>query len=212
MHRYTKIIEDSVEKANSGVSKINSDILALEGMTGRNTRHFYNNVCSMPDARYLEIGTWKGSSLCSALFNNHISCVCIDNWSYPGGSTREAFYENLNRFKGNNNVNIIEDSCWNVNPFELGSFNIYMYDGDHKEDAHHRALNHFMPCLDNEFIYLVDDWNSLVVRYETERAIRENKLRVISEKNIYTKRNPGIQKGNLNDWHNGIGIFVLQKI
>ena len=29
----------------------------MEGMSGKKPRHFYNNVCSMNDARYLEIGT-----------------------------------------------------------------------------------------------------------------------------------------------------------
>ena len=39
----------------------------------------YNNICSMKDARYLEIGTWKGSSICSAMCNNKMTCLAIDN-------------------------------------------------------------------------------------------------------------------------------------
>ena len=39
----------------------------------------------------------------------------------------------------------------------IGKFNIYMYDGNHSEDSHFKALDHFFPCLDDEFIYLVDD-------------------------------------------------------
>lgn len=35
----------------------------------------------MNDVRYLEIGTWKGSSICSEMSNNKITCTVIDNWS-----------------------------------------------------------------------------------------------------------------------------------
>jgi len=213
MHKYTTLIEDAVKKAESGISKINNSILSLEGMTGHCTRHFYNNICSVSNARYLEIGTWKGSSLCSAMYGNNMVCVCIDNWSYPGGSTKDAFYENFNRFKGENNATVIEDDCWNVDPDKLGSFNIYMYDGDHTEECHYRALDHFMNCLDNEFIYLVDDWNAEEVRSGTIKAVSDNNLEIISKKEIFTTHNPGIQtSGRLNDWHNGIGIFVLRKL
>ena len=38
-------------------------------MTGIKTRHFYNNILNTDDARYLEIGAWKGSSICSAMYN-----------------------------------------------------------------------------------------------------------------------------------------------
>ena len=29
----------------------------MDGMTGKKTRHFYNNLLNTEDARYLEIGT-----------------------------------------------------------------------------------------------------------------------------------------------------------
>lgn len=32
----------------------------MDGMSGIKTRHFYNNLLNYYDARYLEIGTWKG--------------------------------------------------------------------------------------------------------------------------------------------------------
>ena len=73
-------IQKSLNKADIYESKVTMDIMRMEGMSGPKTRHFYNNLCSMDDARYLEIGTWKGSSICSAMCGNKMDyAVCIDN-------------------------------------------------------------------------------------------------------------------------------------
>ena len=174
-------------------------------MSGKKTRHFYNNICSMKEARYLEIGTWKGSSICSAMCNNKITCVAIDNWSGFGGP-KKIFLKNFNKFKGKNNATFIEKNCWDIDVSKLGKFNIYMYDGNHSETSHFQALNHYLPCLDDEFIYLVDDWNTPRVRTGTISSIKDNKIEILYQKEIFTPSN-----NNKNDWHNGICIFVLKK-
>jgi len=51
--KYIKNIEQSLEKTNKLESKINDEILNIQGMSGIKTRHFYNNLCSMEDTRYL---------------------------------------------------------------------------------------------------------------------------------------------------------------
>ena len=43
----------------------------------------------------------------------------------------------------------------------------------HTEKSHFQALNHYLPCLDDEFIYLVDDWNWQRVKDGTNQAIKE---------------------------------------
>ena len=58
--RYISHVQKAVADAESHISKCSSDILAIDGMSGPCTRHFYNNLVNMEDARYLEIGTWKG--------------------------------------------------------------------------------------------------------------------------------------------------------
>ena len=60
----------------------------------------------MDNAQYLEIGTWKGSSVCAAMCNN-IRCLAIDNWCEFGGP-KEDFLINFNNFKGENNAIVIE--------------------------------------------------------------------------------------------------------
>ena len=95
----------------------------------------------------------------------------------------------------------------------MGKFNIYMYDGNHTETSHFQALNHYLSCLDDEFIYLIDDWNWKPVRNGTIRSIKDNKCEILYQKVIRTTddnshANPS---GQNSDWHNGISIFVLKK-
>ena len=203
-------IENSLIKTNNYESKITDEILKMEGMSGRKTRHFYNNICSMENARYLEIGCWKGSSLCSAMCNNRMSCLGIDNWLTLGGP-KQDFINNFIKFKGSNNASYIEKNCWEIDVSTIGKFNIYMYDGNHTETSHYQALNHYYSCLDDEFIYLVDDWNWEKVKTGTLNSIQDNKLKIEFKKEFFTDKDPGVQQSN-NDWHNGLCIFVLSKI
>lgn len=201
----------SLKKTNEYTSKISDEILKMPGMSGKKTRHFYNNICSMDGAKYLEIGTWKGSSFCSAMCNNSMTdCVGIDNWSEPFSRHRTGpkrpkitFLKNFKKYKGKNNATFIEKNCWNVDVETIGKFNIYLYDGDHKKGSHTKALCHFYDCLDDEFIYLVDDWNWQKVRSGTMKGIKNTDLKILYQKEIRTPKN--------NEWHNGISIFVLKK-
>ena len=198
-------IEKCLKLTDKYKSNITPEILDMDGMSGKKTRHFYNNICSMKEARYLEIGTWRGSSICSAMCNNKITCVAIDDWSEFDGP-KDIFLENFNKFKGENDATFIEKNCWDIDVSKLGKFNIYMYDGNHTPTSHFQALNHYLPCLDDEFIYLVDDWNHPPVRTGTLSSIKDNKLEILYQKEIFTPSN-----NYKNDWHNGICIYVLKK-
>ena len=98
METYKTLIDTAFENAENNISKINDEIIKIHGMSGTKTRHFYNNLLNTEDARYLEIGTWKGSSVCSAICGNKAKVVCIDNWSEFGGP-KEEFIQNFNNFK-----------------------------------------------------------------------------------------------------------------
>lgn len=214
MSKLVKHIKESLKKTDLCRSNITVDILKMEGMSGKKTRHFYNNICSMEDARYLEIGTWKGSSICAAMCGNQMRCVCIDNWSEFGGP-KEEFLVNFNKYKGKNNARFIEKNCWDVAPGDLGTFNMYMYDGNHTQTSHFQAINHFLPCLDDEFLYLVDDWNWVFVQKGTLNAIKENKINIVWKKEILTTTDNShpepSESCQSSEWHNGICIFVLKK-
>jgi 4-hydroxyphenylpyruvate dioxygenase-like putative hemolysin len=201
------------ENAQLDKSKCSVEILKLDGMSGRRTRHFYNNLLTLPDARYLEIGTWKGSSVCSAMFENNANVVCVDNWTEFSGPKNE-FLINFNKFKGINTAKFIEQDCFSIDVNTLPKFNIYLYDGDHKEESHYKALTHYIHCMDDSFIYVVDDWNWKSVRDGTQKAIKDLNLKILYEIDHRTTNNdthPVFRSAQQVLWHNGIYAAVLLK-
>ena len=54
---YKKYIDLCLLKSDVYNSKLTNDILLLHGMSGFKTRCWCNNLCSMRDARYLEVGS-----------------------------------------------------------------------------------------------------------------------------------------------------------
>ncbi len=210
---YIQHVEKSLQNAENNISKITQEILRMDGMSGVKTRHFYNNLLSIPNVRYLEVGTWKGSSVCSAMYGNMAKVVCIDNWSQFKGA-KFRFLENFNHFKGKNNASFIQNDCFKVDVSKFDtSFNIYLYDGEHSYDSHYKALTHYYNCLEDTFIFVVDDWNWEDVRKGTYDSIKDLGLKILYEKEIrLTQDNshspPEIAKAT---WWNGIYVAVLQK-
>jgi hypothetical protein len=203
--KYKKKIDLAILNGCNYTSKITNEIRYMEGMTGAITRNFYNNLLNMPDARYLEVGCWKGSSVCSAMCGNEADIVCIDNFSEFEG-TRDILLNNINNFRGLNKVRFIESNCFDVDIRTLPKFNIYMYDGDHSRECHHKALVHFYPCMDDIFIYIVDDWNWEHVRDGVNDSFKELNVTELYSREIFTEGN-GIQP----TWWNGIYIGILMK-
>jgi len=213
METYKTIVETSFQNAENNISKITSEIINMEGMSGTKTRHFYNNLLNIEDARYLEIGTWKGSSVCSGMCGNKAKVICIDNWSEFGGPKTE-FLVNFEKFKGENDANFIENDCYKIDVSTLPKFNIYMYDGNHTNESHYKALLHYYNCLDDIFIFIVDDWNWKDVRDGTINSIQNLNLKVLYEKEIRTTNNDThshIGSPEQKEWHNGIYVAILQK-
>jgi hypothetical protein len=212
VNTYKTLVDTAFQNAENNISKITDEIIAIDGMSGKKTRHFYNNLLNTDDARYLEIGTWKGSSVCSAMCNNKAKVICIDNWSEFGGP-KDEFLVNFEKFKGENDATFIENDCYKIDISILPKFNIYMYDGNHTNDSHNNALLHYYDCLDDIFIFIVDDWNWEDVRNGTMKSIKKMNLKVLYEKEIrLTWNNSHTDQPEARDtWWNGIYVSILQK-
>jgi hypothetical protein len=210
-------LQTSFAAAEEEHSKLTQDVLDLEGMSGNMTRHFYNNLMSKEDIRYLEIGSWLGSSLCSAMYENKATIFCIDNWSedFHGTKTvKEDFLTNLKRFQGENSVQVLEAECFSVDVSTLPKFNVYLYDGAHTKEDHKKALLHYYDCLDDEFIFLCDDWNWPAVREGTIEAVQELNLQVLCSIERACQKDDPIpipyHYGKAT-WWNGIWAALLKK-
>jgi hypothetical protein len=195
-------------------TKIQSDVLELEGMSGCYYRCFINNLIrNIQDARYLEVGSWKGSTACSAMSNNKATITCIDNWSEFGGPKQE-FLENTSKYTNKDiNFTFKEANCSTVDYTAIGKYNVYLYDGHHSEMSQYYGIIQAQPALDDVYIQIVDDYNWAEVRRGTERAIKDLNLQILEEINIRTTLNNAhtniYQK--ISHWHNGYYIAVLKK-
>ena len=120
---------------------------------------------------------------------------------------------NFEKFKGENDAAFIENDCFKVDVSMLPKFNIYMYDGNHTNDSHYKALVHYYNCLDDIFIFIVDDWNWIDVRNGTMKSIQKLNLKVLYKKEIRltwdNSHTPPLQASQT--WHNGIYVAILQK-
>lgn len=210
-------VKKCIQNAENNISKLPVDLLVMEGMCGNKTRHFYNNLLEHcpEDARYLEIGTWMGTSLCSAMYGNKANIICIDNFSQFSGP-KTQFLQNLEKYKGENEVTFIEEDSWKVDVASTfkEKINVYLYDGGHEYEDQYKALVHYRECLDETFVFVVDDWNWKPTRDGTFDAIRDLELDIIFKHEIRLTdddtHTPPWGNGRLT-WHNGIGIFVLSK-
>ena len=185
-------------------SNLNHGVYFIDGMSGLAFRCFLHNLCEFPNTRYLEIGCWKGSTLCAAMNDNNIF-LGIDNFS-QFGNIRNEFYENFNKFKGKNS-HFIENDCFQLNLNLDYTFNVFFFDGDHTLEAHTKSLVYFYDFLDNEFVFIVDDWNWQFVREGTYKSIELCNLKIKYKKEILTDDNTN----DKNYFWNGVCIFILIK-
>jgi hypothetical protein len=199
-------IQQSIDNAINHISKLNSEILSIEGMSSSKIRHFLNNVVDIPNAKYLEIGTWAGSTLCSALYkNNPDLAIAIDNFS-QFGSKKDTFYSNIAKYI-HNGIQFYDTDCFQFDKSIVSDkINIYLYDGDHSENSHELALSYFIDILDNNFIYLCDDWNFTEVKSGTIKAI--NNLNISVKKEWIM---PASYNGDKQSWWNGFYIALISK-
>ena len=78
---YSKNLKFALMKALAIDTKISEEIKFMSGMSGKKYRYLINQLVYLIEKpRYLEIGSWAGSTVCSALYGNKVKAVCIDNW------------------------------------------------------------------------------------------------------------------------------------
>lgn len=178
--------------------------LSMEGMSGKYTRYLLNTIVGLKNIKYLEIGCWKGSTLYSALIDNNPDYVlAIDNFSEFDGPKND-FYKNMSDVKVK--FNFIDQDSFSIDKSNIPvKFNAYFYDGNHSEESHEKALTYFYDLLENDFIYICDDWNWEQVRNGTKRAIDKLNLIIKDEKSFFTNEQ------DPSTWWNGIWIAKLSK-
>lgn len=198
-------ISEIVDYANSDETKLNEYALSLSGMSSRKVRNLLNKVVSYPNCKYLEIGVWHGSTLYSALYQNSPQyAVAIDNFSEFQGQ-KQIFMNNISNIGVG--FDFFDHNCFTLDKSVFKhKFNTYFYDGGHSKLDHEMAISYYYECLDDQFIYICDDYNWDRVKVGTEQGLQKCNLKILEEKTLLTDYN-----GDTTSWWNGIWIALLQK-
>jgi hypothetical protein len=198
-------LKSCIERAHRRESKLTDNLPPLPGMSGKKGRALINNVCSMEGTRYLEVGLWQGSTFRAALYENEIRAVGIDDWSEFTGP-RGYFMQQLPKYVGKNTVSICDGDCFHH--FFDEKFNVFFYDGEHSVLSQYRALAHFGPMMDSEFIYMVDDFKQPEVHQGTELVINDMGFEVLFQQGLGV-----LDRGHEDEdgWWDGFLAMVLRR-
>lgn len=210
-HPYSLAVKTAYDSAAEDKGNLSMIWKNLPGMSGRKYRLFVNNLIKqIADSRYLEIGSWKGSTACAAIYGNKLKALCVDNWSQFGGP-KEEFQSNVDLCLKDSDCDFsfIESDFRKVDYSSIGKFNVYFYDGPHEEQDQYDGLIIAQPALDDVYILIVDDYNHENVIKGTNRALDFLKHTVISSILIETPY-PGPREQH-SDWHAGYFIAVIKK-
>lgn len=186
----------------------------MSGMSGRRYRRFINNlISSIPKPRYLEIGSWAGSTACAAMYGNQARITCIDNWSQFGGPC-DNFFANVEKYKNERiDFHVLEADFREVKFTELGKHNVYLFDGPHSRQDQFDGAVAALEALDLEYVFIVDDWNWPQPREGTLSALDSRRLKPVYAIEIRTSQDgtqPYVQMQN-SDWHNGYYLSVIRR-
>lgn len=170
--QYTHHLIESIEKAYDERSRCSNETLQIGGMSTPKVRHFINNLCSMERAKYLEVGSFKGSTFCSAIDNNpKAEATAIENFSQftdspnpNGASNKDVLLQNIaatikrNAYERRAKLQLIVSDFTAVDKSRIDGCNIYFYDGAHDAGSQYHAFTHMNDVFENVFIAVVDDW------------------------------------------------------
>lgn len=218
---YIKHIEDSIQWAELEVSKLTLEIINIHGITSNKVKCLLNNICNIDDATYLEIGVFRGSTFCSAIYGNNIKSIGIDNWSSPylmpsgvsqkmnayikdkGTDPKEDFLNNVKKFGKVENISVYRANYLNFDYSTIGPIDIIFYDGETKYYDQYTTIKKLTPHMSNNCILILDDWNWQ--KEGVTKALEESNCFITYQKSIYTNGEDS------KDFWNGLGIFLIEK-
>lgn len=229
-------VENAIENAKKETSNIEKEALYINGMSSNKTRHLLNNLVT-GRKKYLEIGTWRGSTLISAASNNQLEiAIGVDNfsqfatphpingmWLFCNHDTPEElkhFWQtktppkdeltrNLEYFKLNN-IKVIDGDCFNQD-----IINFVKESGPFDiffNDGDHKFESQKQTIID--YASLLSDESILIVDDWNASDVRNGTLAGISETKLQIIKQWDLFSSHncdLDSWWNGIGIFIIRR-
>ena len=196
---------------DSGVPSVKNKV---QGLTSTRVKSLMNSFASKIE-NYMEVGIGNGSIFCSVLENNKLNAVGIDNFELqmqPGrkdistlpGSSFFTLEQNINEWRGDNQVEIINQDMFTVDTSRFkGKINMWFYDGPHDIESTKKAVEHYGECFADECLLVFDDanWDGVV---EGARQGINSINRLVSYEKILLN-----EQEDASAWWNGLYIVVL---
>ena len=213
-------IDKSTHWGEREVSKLTQDIMDIHGITSNKVRCFLNNICSI-GGTYLEIGVFRGATFCSAIYQNDIHAIGLDNFASPnlmpmgvsqklstylkkgiGIPPQEDFIKNVKQFGNPEQLDVYKTDYTTFDYDQLPKLDIVFYDGDTRFHDQYVTLKKIIPRFSEKTILIMDDWNWN--SGALEKVIEEENLFVTHRREIYTSGE------DMDDFWNGLGIFLIE--
>ncbi|MDE9365990.1 class I SAM-dependent methyltransferase [Luteipulveratus sp. YIM 133132] len=191
------------------------DVIAkdVSGFTSPNELAVLNLAARLLPAEecYLEVGTFKGRSLCGAVRDvagrKFYAMENFMEFGMAGELARAELLDNLGRYAADADVELLEGDCFRLmaTPGVVDRpVGVYFYDGEHTLLSHYLALAVAEPLLADETLVLVDDASWPVV----QRAHR-----------LFLKSHPGwsieatwdAREADDPRWANGLHALVFRR-
>lgn len=216
-HSFVPIVLDAINNSAKGYSNFNEESFEIGGLSSNRVRHLLNSICSNEGMKYLEVGTYLGSTFCAAIQNNPVEAYAVDNWETQNlqpfknlheisQSSLDQFRENVKKYKGNSKVRLINADCKNLVPQDFRSkVNCVFYDGNHDYQEQLQCLEVIKNLVEDTFILVIDDANFYGVVESAEEFVRKNEYTVLFEQKLLNE----IESDKM--WWNGMYILILQK-
>jgi len=141
------------------VSRFAEILAALPGLAQPNNLALLNVAarCLDEGESYVEVGTFRGTSLVSAHLDNDGDFVAIDNWSLGDGS-REQLEANLERY--GLQATMLEGDAFETlrgSALEGRTVGVYYYDNGHEYEQQLDGMRLIEPYLASPALVIVDD-------------------------------------------------------
>lgn len=172
------------------------------------------------DEYYLEVGTYQGKSLVSALLGNPGRyAVACDNFSLfdePAAPRNRAVLErNLARYGLSTRVRFFDCdfrdllSRWRYHRLPL--VGVYFYDGAHDEESQYLAIRLAEEVLAEQAVIIVDDWR---FAEDSDSGAEAGTRRALAESVHDWKIEhvlPARYNGDLDQWWNGVAVLSFRR-
>jgi hypothetical protein len=199
--RFLRVLPEQLED----VSRFEEILDAVPGLAKPNNLALLNVAagCLAPGESYVEVGTFRGTSLVSAAVGNDADFVALDNWSMGDGS-REQLVRNLGRYKIE--ATLLEGDAFETlrgNALDGKTIGAYYYDNGHEYEQQLDGMRLAERYLASPALVIVDDtdWERV------ERAVDDYLVEQPRATEIY--RADGKESGHP-EWWEGMRVLCFR--